>query len=91
MNWKLNYIIFYNSDLAVLRGFLAVAFKWIYLVIEVYSCGFTDEMAAPEQVKPELLHLRRKDTSTQWGMRIEGGKDKQLPLFIATVSTRRGC
>lgn len=55
-------------------------------MLKVYSVELSDSMAQPEQVKPELLHLRRNDTSTAWGMRIEGGKDKQLPLFIATCN-----
>jgi len=43
-------------------------------------------MAAPPQVTPELISLRRKETAIGWGFKMHGGRDVQLPLFVCQVT-----
>jgi len=42
-------------------------------------------MAVPQ---PEVIQLRRKETSTSWGFNMQGGRDVGLPIFMATVSPK---
>uniref|UniRef100_A0A2C9KHH7 PDZ domain-containing protein n=1 Tax=Biomphalaria glabrata TaxID=6526 RepID=A0A2C9KHH7_BIOGL len=36
----------------------------------------------------DLIRLRRHDTATPWGFRLQGGRDFGLPLFIVNVSPK---
>lgn len=42
-------------------------------------------MASGEQF---LVRLRRHQTGTPWGFRLQGGRDYGLPIFIQKVSWR---
>ncbi|GFS22828.1 PDZ and LIM domain protein [Elysia marginata] len=39
-------------------------------------------------VTPDCVQLRRRDTSQNWGFRMQGGREYGLPLFIVAVSPK---
>ncbi|XP_067938088.1 PDZ and LIM domain protein 3-like [Watersipora subatra] len=42
-------------------------------------------MAAAQQIQTITVSLRRHQNSTQWGFKMQGGRDQGLPLFIQKV------
>lgn len=42
-------------------------------------------MAAAQQIQTITIALRRHQNSTQWGFKMQGGRDQGLPLFIQKV------
>lgn len=43
-------------------------------------------MASAQQIQTITIGLRRHQNSTQWGFKMQGGRDQGLPLFIQKVS-----